>query len=192
MPHQRPQNVRRGLVTALALSSALLPLSATARAQDPAPVSLTPDPVVARVFEHFGDRDKPLVLVVGAERFPPAVWRRVKNLIAFRLHRPVEDGGTQVDAATYLVRASAIYLKATDVLRNRLTNHEYVWCLLAAVLTHEAAHTTPDTEREALQAEAAQLRACLFAGHLYSSSGWSAGDYLQKVEAKLRNPRPVH
>jgi hypothetical protein len=190
MPNHSPQNVRRGLVAALAVSSALLPLGASA--QGLAPVPLTRDPVVARAFEHLGDRPKPLVLVVGADRFSPAVWRRVKDLIAFRLHRPLEDGGTQVDAATYLVRTSALYMKASGVLRNRLTNHEYIWCLLAAVLTHEAAHATPDTEREALEAEAAQLRQCLFAGHLYSSSGWSAGDYLQKVEAKLRNPRPVH
>jgi hypothetical protein len=192
MPNHRPHNVSRRLVVALAVSSALLPLSAIAFAQDLAPVPLTPDPIVARVFEHLGARPKPLVLVVGAERFSPAVWRRFKGLTAFRLHRPLEEGGTQVDAATYLVRTSAVYLKAAEVLRNRLTNHEYIWCLLAAVLTHESAHTRPDTEREALQAEAAQLRQCLFAGHLYSSSGWSAGDYLQKVEAKLRKPRPVH
>ena len=192
MPNQCPQNVRRGLVVALAMSIALLLPGSTASAQDLAPVPLTRDPIVGKVFEHLGDQPKPLVLVVGVERFSPAVWRRVKDLIAFRLHRPLEDGRTQVDAATYLVRTSSIYMKAAEVLRNRLTNHEYIWCLLAAVLTHEAAHITPDTEREALQAEAAQLRECLFAGHLYSSSGWSAGDYLQKVEAKLRNPRPVH
>lgn len=192
MPHHRPQTHYRRLLSTLPLLSLTLSVGTTARTQDATPIALTKDPVVARVYEHLGDRPKPLVLVVGAERFSPAVWQRVKNLIAFRLHRPLEDGTTQVDAATYLVRTSSVYMKAAEVLRNRLTNYEYVWCLLAAVLIHEAAHTTPDTEREALEAEAAQLRQCLFAGHLHSASGWSAGDYLQKVEAKLRNPRQRH
>jgi hypothetical protein len=192
MPKRLSGSPYRTLVIALPLLTLVPPTSATATTQDSGLVALTRDAVVARVFEHLGDRPKPLVLVVGAERFSPAVWRRVKNLIAFRLHRPLEEGTTQVDAATYLVRTSSVYMKAAEVLRNGLTNHEYIWCLLAAVLTHEAAHTKPDTEREALEAEAAQLRRCLFAGHLYSSSGWSSGDYLQKVEAKLRNPRQHH
>jgi hypothetical protein len=192
MPYRRPQARYRRLLSALPLLSLAVPIGMTASTQDATPFALTRDPVVARVYEHLGDRPKPLVLVVGAERFSSAVWRRVKNLIAFRLHRPLEDGTTQVDAAIYLVRTSSVYMKAAEVLRNRLTNYEYVWCLLAAVLTHEAAHTTPDTEREALEAEAAQLRRCLFAGHLHSASGWSAGDYLQKVEAKLRNTRQRH
>ncbi len=63
------------------------------------------------------------------------------------------------------------------------------WCLLAAVLAHEAAHTALRTERQALMAEAAQLRRCLFAGHLSSGDGWSPVTYLDKVEAKLRHPR---
>jgi hypothetical protein len=61
--------------------------------------------------------------------------------------------------------------------------------LLAAVLAHEAAYVAPLTEREALIAEADQLRQCLFAGHLHTGKGWSAGAYLQQVEAKLRQPR---
>jgi hypothetical protein len=192
MLHQRPQARSRRLLASIPLLSLAVPLGIAGETQDAASVAVTKDPVVARVYQHLGDQPKPLVLVVGAERFSPAVWRRVKNLIAFRLHRPLEDGTTQVDAAIYLVRTSSVYMKAAEVLRNRATNYEYVWCLLAAVLTHEAAHTTPDTEREALEAEAAQLRQCLFAGHLHTSSGWSAGDYLQKVEAKLRNPRQRH
>ena len=186
------QHACRTLIASISLLSLIVPASLHAGRQDARLTALTKDPVVARVYEHLGDQPKPLVLVVDHEQFSPAVWRRVKNLIAFRLHRPLEHGSTQVDAAVYLVRTSQLYAKAAAVLRNRSTNDDYVWCLLAAVLTHEAAHTTPDTEQEALKAEASQLRQCLFAGHLYSSSGWSAGDYLQKVEAKLRDPRPVH
>lgn len=53
----------------------------------------------------------------------------------------------------------------------------------------EAAPAAPNTEPEALRAEAAQLRRCLAAGHLHSTAGWSAGSYLMKVEAKPRTPR---
>jgi hypothetical protein len=109
--------------------------------------------------------------------------------VAFRLFRPGPANATVADAAIYLVRDSAVYSKAAAALRNNTTQHEYVWCLLAAVLAHEAAHTAPGTERQALIAEAAQLRRCLFAGHLFSSDGWNPLAYLGKVEAKLRNPR---
>jgi hypothetical protein len=148
-----------------------------------------PDPVVARLHEHLGDWPRPIVLAVDSRQFPPAVWKRVKNLVAFRLHRHQSDGMTTVDAAIYLIRDSDLYFKAATTLRNRTTNSEYIWCLLAAVLSHESAHTAPLTERQALIAEAAQLRRCLLAGHLSSGDGWSAGSYLQKVEAKLRHPR---
>lgn len=151
--------------------------------------SASPDPVVARLYEHLGDGPRPIVLPVDSRNFPPAVWKRVKNLVAFRLHRHQPDGTTAVDAATYLIRDSDLYFKAAATLRNGTTNSEYVWCLLAAVLTHESAHTAPLTERQALSAEAAQLRRCLLAGHLYSGDGWSAGSYLLNVEAKLRHPR---
>jgi hypothetical protein len=183
------QHARRRYVTSVALLSLVAPSGLHARTLDAPPIELTKDPVVARLYQHLGAGPKPVVLVVGAEHFSPGIWRRVKNLVAFRLHRPLEDGTTQADAAVYLVRTSAVYTKAAAVLRNGSTNYEYVWCLLAAVLSHEAAHTTPETEREALEAEASQLRRCLFASHLFTSSGWSAGAYLQKVEAKLRNPR---
>jgi hypothetical protein len=105
------------------------------------------------------------------------------------MHRHQPDGSTLADAAIYLLRDSALYAKAAEVARNRSTHHEYVWCLLAAVIAHEAQHTAPKTERQALLAEAAQLRRCLFAGHLHSGDGWSAVTYLGKVEAKLRHPR---
>jgi hypothetical protein len=48
-----------------------------------------------------------------------------------------------------------------------------VWCLLAAVLAHESAHTTPNTERDALMAEAAQLRRCISSGHLFPDEQWN-------------------
>jgi hypothetical protein len=155
---------------------------------EPSGTSTGDDPVVARVYEHLRDTPRPIVLVVGPRDFPPAVWNRVKNLVAFRLHRATVDGTTLTDAAVYLVRDSDVYFKAAATLRNRTTNHEYVWCLLSAVLMHESAHTVPKTERQALMGEAAQLRRCLSRGHLYSGDGWSAGRYLQQVEAKLRNP----
>jgi len=151
--------------------------------------ALTHDSVIARVYEHWGDRPRPIVLAVDSGLFPATVWKRVKHLVAFRLHRQRPDGGTTVDAATYLVRDSDLYFKAAATLRNHTTHHEYVWCQLAAVLAHEAAHTAPMTERQALMAEAAQLRRCLFAGHLFSPDDWNPLSYLHKVEAKLKNPR---
>ncbi len=164
--------------------------SAIVAGHDDAPDdALTNDSVIARVYEHWGDQPRPLVLVVDSTRFPPAVWRRVKHLVAFRLHRPQPDGETRVDAATYLVRDSPLYGQAAATLRHRTTNNHYVWCLLAAVLAHEAAHTEPMTERRAVMAELAQLRRCLLAGHLSSGDGWSPLWYLQKVQARLRNPR---
>ena len=146
------------------------------------------DPVVARVYQHLNGATRPIVLVVDASWFPDPVWRRVKNLVAFRLHRPDRDGTTVVDAATYLVRHSAIYTTAAATLRNNSTQKEYVWCLLAATLAHEAAHNSPLTERQALTAEAEQVRRCLFDGHLHSTDGWSPLKYLSRVEAKLRKP----
>jgi len=177
----------------LATCGALLTLfaqGATLRGhQDDRGETPTGDPVVARVFEHVRDGRPPIVLVVDSRHFPPAVWTRVKDLVAFRLHRPQPDGTTVADAATYLVRDSDLYRKAAAALRNRTTNHEYVWCLLAAVLAHESAHAAPLTERQALTAEAAQVRRCLFAGHMNSGSDWSPLGYLNAVEAKLRRPR---
>ena len=153
------------------------------------PLLPTNDAVVARVYEHNGNAARPLVLVIDRSNFPANVWNRVKNLVAFRMHRPQPDGGTLVDAPIYVVRNSSIYSKASTALRNGTTNDEYLWCLLAAVLAHEAAHVAPQTEREALIAEADQLRRCLFGGHLHTGRDWSAGAYLQQVEAKLRQPR---
>jgi hypothetical protein len=173
-------------IALLALTS---PSSTAAREQGTATPPRSPDAVVARIHQHDGNVPSTLVLVVDNTNFPAGVWRRVKDLVAFRLHRPQLDGTTLVDAPIYIVRNSAIYLKADAALRNGTTNDEYVWCLLAAVLAHEGAHKAPMTEREALIAEAEQLRRCLFAGHLHTGSGWSAGAYLLKVEAKLRQPR---
>ena len=147
------------------------------------------DPVVVRLQEHLGETRRPVVLVVDSGQFPPSVWKRVEHLVAFRIHRRQPDGTTLADAATYLVRGSDLYFKAAATLRNRTTTQEYVWCLLAAVIAHEAAHTAPRTEREALTAEAAQLRRCLFAGHLAAGDGWNPVTYLGQVEARLRRPR---
>jgi hypothetical protein len=151
--------------------------------------TLHPDPVIARVHEHLDPSARILVRAVDSDDFPPGLWKRVRHLVAFRIHRHMADSTTQADAAIYLVRTSELYTKAEAALRNHTSNHEYVWCLLAAVIAHEAAHTRPLTEVPALTAEAAQLRRCLFAGHLYTGDGWSAVSYLGKVEAKLRNPR---
>jgi len=109
--------------------------------------------------------------------------------VAFRLHRHRDDGTTVADAPIYLVRTSAVYLKAAAVLRSGATQREYVWCLLAAIVAHESAHTAPMTERQALTAEAEELRRCLFDGHLFTGDEWSPVTYLGKVEAKLRHPR---
>ncbi len=147
------------------------------------------DTVVARLHEHFDPAARPSVRVVDSDDFLAALWTRVRRLVAFRIHRHLADGTTQTDAPVYLVRSSGLYAKADAALRTHATHHEYVWCLLAAVVAHEMAHTGPLTERQALTAETVQLRRCLFAGHLHSSDGWSAVSYLGKVEAKLRNPR---
>lgn len=148
-----------------------------------------PDRVVERVREHVGATTYGVVRVIGAHDVLPELWQRVKHLVAFRIHRHSPDGTTNADPAIYLVGTSAVYSKAAAVLRTGTTTHEYVWCLLTAVLAHEAAHTGPNTERQALIAEAEQLRRCLFAGHLHAADGWSGVSYLGKVEAKLRNPR---
>ena len=112
--------------------------------------------------------------------------------MAFRLHRRLPDGSLTVDAPIYLLDTSGVYQKASRALSTRATHQEYVWCVLFAVLAHEAAHTGPGTERQALTTEIEQLRRCLFAGHLHSTDGWEAGSYLMKLEAKLRNPREHH
>ncbi len=138
------------------------PSRTTAREQGAATPPRSPDAVVARIHQHYGNTPRPLALVVDSTTFPASVWRRVKDLVAFRLHRPQPDGTTLVDAPIYIVRNSDIYLKADAALRNGTTNDGYVWCLLAAVLAHEGAHKAPMTEREALTAEAEQLRRCLF------------------------------
>ena len=144
---------------------------------------------MARVFEHNGGGPRPLVLFAERDRFERGTWNRVRHLVAFRLHRPQPNGTTVIDAAIYLVRASRLYQDAAAALRNRATVKEYVWCLLAAVIAHEATHSAPGTERAALVSEAEQLRRCLSAGHLHSSDSWSAGAYLMQVEARLRNPQ---
>jgi len=147
------------------------------------------DPVIARMTRHFGDGSRPIVIAVGPDQFPAPVWNRVKGLMAFRLHRHRDDGATVADAPIYLVRTSDIYLKAAAALRTGATQREYVWCLLAAIVAHESAHTAPMTERQALMAEAAQLRRCLHDGHLFTGAEWSPVTYLGQVEAKLRHPR---
>lgn len=179
-----------GRATALAtlLTVSVQPATLAAHSDDRVDTA-TSDPVIARIQEHLSDSPPPVVLVVDSRQFPPAVWKRVEHLVAFRLHRHQPDGTTRADAATYLVRGSALYLKAAAAVRNRTTNHEYVWCQLAAVVAHEAAHIAPLTERAALMAEAAQLRRCLFAGHLTSGDGWNPVTYLGKVEARLQRPR---
>jgi hypothetical protein len=110
----------------------------------------------------------------------------VKHLAAYRIHRPSEDGGTVTDAAIYLVRTSDLYHRAANVLRTNATGQDDVWCLLAAVLTHEAAHTAIDTEREALKAQAAQLRDCVMSGHLSAGEVVRLASSLSKIDAKVK------
>lgn len=150
---------------------------------------LTGDPVVARVHEHLSQGPKPLILAVGSDRFTPPVWKRVNNLVAFRIHRHRAEGTTVADAAIYLNRDSKIYMNAAATLRNGATQQEYLWCLLAAIVAHESAHTAPMTEHQALMAEVAQLRRCLLEGHLFTGNEWNPVTYLGQVEAKLRHPR---
>ena len=177
------------LIVAIALYLTCRPCVAAGEQRATGAFLPTNDAVIARVYEHLDDAPRPLVLVVDRTNFPADVWNRVKHLVAFRLHRHRPDGTTLVDAPIYVVRDSGLYIKAAKAMRTGTTNDEYVWCLLAAVLAHEAAHTTPQTEKQALIAEADQLQHCLLAGHLHTSNGWSAGAYLQQVEAKLRQPR---
>ena len=167
----------------------LLVVQIDAAGRDTAPEPLTGDPVIARVYEHLGQDRKPLMLAVDSSTFPPPIWKRVGSLVAFRLHRHQADGTTVADAAIYLNRNSEVYMKAAAALRSGATQREYLWCLLAAIVAHESAHTTLMTERQALTAEAAQLRRCLFDGHLFTGDGWSPATYLGKVEAKLKEPR---
>ena len=112
-----------------------------------------------------------------------------EHLVGFRIHRPGAGGVTTLDVAIYLSDRSELYRKAAEALRTGTTQREYVWCLLAAVVAHEAAHTAPDTERQALTAEVALLRRCLFAGHLHAGDGWNAARYFGVLEGRLQNPR---
>lgn len=163
--------------------------STSLRAQDQVAAPGHPDPVISRVFEHLGGRTPLAVRLAQSSDFHEQAWRRVRDLIAFRVHRPVAGGGTRPDAVIYLSSTSDLYLKAAAVLRTGATTHEYVWCLLASVIAHETAHTAPNTERHALTAEVESLRRCLLAGHLHASDGWNAVTYIGKVEARLRKPR---
>lgn len=183
----KPTSIRRASLCGIVLVSFVLQIDAFGR--DTAPEHLTGDPVIARFYEHLGEERKPLVLAVDADTFPPAIWKRVHHLVAFRLHRHRADGTTVADAAIYLNRDSQIYIKAAATIRTGATQREYIWCLLAAIVAHESAHTTPMTERQALTAEAVQLRRCLFDGHMFTGDGWSPVTYLGKVEAKLKKPR---
>jgi hypothetical protein len=151
--------------------------------------SLGGDPVMARVREHVGAATYPLVRVVGPDNLPRDIWHRVKHLVAFRIHRHSREGTAKTDPVIYLLRTSDLYDKAAAALRMGTTHQDHVWCLLVAVLAHESAHNEPHTERQALTAEIAQLRLCLFAGHPHASDGWNLAAYFAKVEAKLRNPR---
>lgn len=148
-----------------------------------------PDPVVSRVLEHFTGDAVPPILIARSGDFHPQARRRVENLVGFRIHRPGADGVTTPDAVIYLSDTSDLYRKAAEALRTGTTQREYVWCLLAAVIAHEAAHTAPETERQALTAEVALLRRCLFAGHLHAGDGWNAARYFGMLEGRLRNPR---
>jgi len=179
--------IRSASLCGIVLVSLVVQIDAASR--DTAQEPLTGDPVIARVYEHLGQGHRPLVLAVGADTFPPVVWKRVNNLVAFRLHRHQLDGTTVADAAIYLNRNSEIYMRAAATLRSGATQREYIWCLLAAIVAHESAHTTLMTERQALITEAGQLRRCLFDGHLFTGDGWSPVTYLGKVEAKLKKPR---
>ena len=148
-----------------------------------------PDAVVSRMLEHFTGAALPAIRIARSGDFQPLVWRRVENLVGFRIHRPGPGGVTTLDAVIYLSDTSDLYRKAAEALRTGATQREYVWCLLAAVLAHEAAHTAPETERQALTAELALLRRCLVAGHLHAEDGWNAATYLGRLEGRLRNPR---
>lgn len=173
----------------LIICVAVLLGGASVSAQDLPEPTAHPDAVVSRMFEHFQGAPRPLVRIAESRDFHEQAWRRVQNLVGFRIHRPAAGGATTPDAAIYLSRTSELYLKAAAVLRSGATQRDYVWCLLAAVVAHENAHTALNTERQALTAELAQLRRCLFAGHLHATDGWNAITYLGKLEAKLRNPR---
>ena len=76
--------------------------------------------------------------------------------------------------------------RASKVLRTRGTGQDEVWCFLAAVLSHEAAHTAADTERQALEAEVAQLRRCAVASHLAAGDVARIASRVSKIESKLR------
>ena len=155
---------------------------------DPGPCAAAqgPDPVVERIREHGGSAGSPMVVVVGPEDVPKSVWQSVKDLVAYRVHRPSEDGVPVTDAAIYLVRTSDLYQRAATVLRTNATGQDEVWCFLSAVLSHEAAHSAINTEQQALEAEAEQLRRCLFASHPPGGDVGRLASYISKVEAKLQ------
>lgn len=129
-----------------------------------------PDPVIAKVLAHIDA--KPIVVVVDASTVSPAMWKRVKGLNAFRVHRP--DGTT--DAPIFIVR-NGLYSEAAKSLN---TSASDVWCRLAAVIMHELEHNAPDTEAKALAAETAQIRECIKSGHFHSRGDLYAMELLRK------------
>lgn len=131
--------------------------------QEPSAIPRHPDPVVARLLEHIDQGPRPLILFAERDRFERAAWNRVRNLVAFRVHRPQPNGLTVIDAPIYLVRESRLYQDAAAALRNRATVREYVWCQLAALIAHEAAHTGPETTR-GLAARSRAVAAVLVGG----------------------------
>jgi hypothetical protein len=132
-----------------------------------------PDPVIARVLAHLEVR--PIVVVVDRSLVGDAMWARVKNLNAFRVHRA--DGST--DAPVFVVKG-AMYAEAAKSLD--VPNAD-VWCKWAAVIMHELQHNAAHTERAALEAERAQVERCANDGH-FASHG---ATYVMELARKVRN-----
>ena len=162
---------------------------ASVSAQDLPEPPAHPDAVVSRVFEHFRG--------VPGRSFSspnPGTFTSRSGDECRVLSRSGSIGQRRVEPPRPM--PSSIYRAPRSCISRRPwcsgpARHTigYVWCLLAAVLAHESAHTALNTERQALTAELGQLRRCLFAGHLHATDGWNATTYLGKVEARLRNPR---
>ena len=99
-----------GILCNLAVSTAAPGPVTVAGSENGAPVGLRhPDPVVARVHEHIGDVGRPIVVVVGPADVPRKFWQRVKHLVAYRVHRPLEGGGPVTDAAIYIVDLRTLF-----------------------------------------------------------------------------------
>jgi hypothetical protein len=182
----RPRQVCRAIAGGIALlavvtQSATLDSASTAADGD----ELTKDPVVARVYEHFGDSTRAPGF---GRRFPAA---GACGLEARQTPRRVSASSSSTRPNDTCRCGDLSGARLGSVLQGRRhiakpDHHSRIRLVPARRCPRPRA---PMTEREALLAEAAQLRRCLFCGPPVLRRWLGSGGALQTVQAKLHKPR---